>query len=250
MAGIHKTITLTAHRGASAYAPENTLAAIRRALDMKAPRIEIDVRLTKDRVAVLLHDRTLDRTTDGSGPVASHTYRELRQFSAGKKFGAAFRDEQIPTLEEAIRTVDGRSLLVIEIKAARNNMPVEKTVVELLVQYNALSWCIVQSFEESTLVNVHRAHPGVRLHKLFLGKLPFLPYLFDGSPRLRSLRNYPFVEEFSVFHFFATPGLVAGIHRLGKKVNAWTVNDKQTALKCISRGVDGVITNYPDLLDG
>jgi glycerophosphoryl diester phosphodiesterase len=250
MAGTNKAITLTAHRGASAYAPENTLAAIRQALDMKAPRIEVDVRLTKDLVAVLLHDRTLDRTTDGSGPVADHTYRELRQFSAGKKFGAAFRDEKIPTLEEAIRTVNGRSELVIEIKAARKHTPVEKTVVELLEKYHALSWCIVQSFQENTLLNIHRAYPRVRLHKLFVGKLPFLPYLFDGSPGLRPLRNYHFVEEFSVFHVFATPGLVAGIHRMGKKVNVWTVNDKKTALTCISRGIDGVITNYPDLLDG
>lgn len=249
MAGINKAITLTAHRGASAYAPENTLAAIQQALDMKAPRIEIDVHLTKDLVAVLLHDRTLDRTTDGSGNVENYTYQELRQFSAGKKFGEAFRDEKIPTLEEAIRTVDGQSLLVIEIKAARRNAPIEQTVVELLVKYNALSWCIVQSFRESTLLKIHQAYPRVRLHKLFLGKLPFLPYIFDGSLKLRSLHEYHYVEEFSVFYAFATPRLVAGIHRMRKKVNVWTVNDKKTVLKCIRQGIDGVITNHPDILD-
>ncbi|MBD0260128.1 MAG: glycerophosphodiester phosphodiesterase [Cytophagales bacterium] len=249
MAGTNQSILLTAHRGASAYAPENTLAAIRKALELKAERIEIDVHLTKDFVAVLLHDRTLDRTTDGSGSVENYTYQELLQFSAGKKFSDAFRDEKIPTLEEAIRTVAGQSSLVIEIKAAGKNTPIEKTVVELLVKHNALSWCIVQSFRESTLLKIHHADPRVRLHKLFVGKIPFLPYIFDGSPVIRPLRKYHFVEEFSVFHVFATPGLVEGIHRMRKKVNVWTVNDKKTVLKCIRQGIDGVITNYPDILD-
>jgi glycerophosphoryl diester phosphodiesterase len=249
MSKMNQATTLTAHRGASAYAPENTLAAIRKALEMKAARIEVDVQLTKDLVAVLLHDRTLDRTTDGSGAVSNHTYRELLLFSAGKKFGEAFRDEKIPTLEEAIRTVDGQALLVIEIKAAPENTPVEKTVVELLVRYNALSWCIVQSFRERTLLKIHRQYPQVRLHKLLVGKLPFIPYIFDGSFRIRPLRKYHFVEEFSVFYVFATPALVAGIHRMHKKINVWTVNDKKTILHCISKGIDGVITNYPDILD-
>src|SRR3970040_2158507 len=104
------------HRGASAYAPENTLAAFRRALELGADGFELDVTLSADGVPVVIHDDTVDRTTDGSGPVANLTLAQLKQLPAGfrARFGTEFAGERIPTLEEVVARLGQRALLHVE----------------------------------------------------------------------------------------------------------------------------------------
>src|SRR3989449_9458057 len=107
-----------AHRGASAAAPENTLAAFRLAADLGADGIELDVRGTADGQLVVLHDASVNRTTDGAGRVAALTLDQLRRVDAGKKFGPSFRGERIPLLSQVFEVVAGRLLVDVEIKAA------------------------------------------------------------------------------------------------------------------------------------
>ena len=104
-----------AHRGYREKYPENTLAAFNAAVDAGAPMIELDVSLTKDRKLIVIHDDTLDRTTDGIGPVSEYTLAELKRFDAGSWFGTCFKDEQLPALEEVFDAVGGQVLLNIEI---------------------------------------------------------------------------------------------------------------------------------------
>ncbi len=110
-----------AHRGASGYAPENTLASIRKGLDMGADMVEIDIHLSKDGEVVVIHDATLERTTDGTGKVQSKTLEELKKLNAGSWFGKEFSQEKIPTLKEVIDLMDGKALLLIELKNDSKN---------------------------------------------------------------------------------------------------------------------------------
>jgi glycerophosphoryl diester phosphodiesterase len=106
------------HRGAAGLAPENTLASIEKALSLGVDRIEIDIHQTKDNVLVVIHDETLERTTNGKGKIKDLTYREILKYSAGAKFSPACENEKVPTLAEVLDLIDGKSQLLIELKKA------------------------------------------------------------------------------------------------------------------------------------
>jgi glycerophosphoryl diester phosphodiesterase len=144
-----KQISLTGHRGAAGFAPENTLSSIKKALDFNTDRIEVDVRQTKDNVVVCLHDETIDRTTNGKGLVNEFTYSDLQKFDAGLKFSKKFKNEKVPTLEEVMQIINGKSKLVVEIKDGDELYPeLKKKVVELINKYNGKDWIFVHSFND------------------------------------------------------------------------------------------------------
>src|SRR5574341_626902 len=126
---------ITSHAACKGHAPENTLVGVRAALALGADAIEIDLHLTRDGVPVLIHDATVDRTTDGSGEIASLTLRQARRLDAGG-------GERIPTLREVIETVADRALLVLEVKAGR----IEEEVLAVVRRAKALEFCVVHSF--------------------------------------------------------------------------------------------------------
>ena len=150
---------IIAHRGYRAKYPENTLAAFSAALDISVKMIELDVMLTRDRKIVVIHDATLERTTDGHGQVNRFTLQELKELDAGSWFHSRFAGERLPELEEVLDLVRGRAWLNIEIKsnAYEAHQPpdaIEKQVVELVRHENALNSVLISSFEWKILENV------------------------------------------------------------------------------------------------
>lgn len=156
-----------AHRGFSEFYPENTLRAIDEAILAGADRIETDLALTRDRELVLMHDRSLDRTTDGRGRVQSWTLEEIRQLDAGSWKGEEFAGERVPTLREALELTMGRAILNIELKTGQSTMVVNEdtfdALVELVRELDAFDWVIVSSFDAMALNAVREREPRLRV---------------------------------------------------------------------------------------
>lgn len=225
-------LVITGHRGAASIEAENTISGIAKALQIEGiHRIEIDVQQTKDGIVVLMHDPTLDRTTTGRGKVSDYTYEELQAFDVILRDGTK---EKIPSLKDAFKLFDGDVEFLIEVKEKYPD--IEKKIVELIEKYDAKEWCIVQSFKDNIIKEVHAISPEIRLHKLlFLGTF----YNFD---------RFDFVEEYSLFHKLLSKRIISKIHARGKKVNVWTVNQEADIRKQIKRGVDGIISDVPELV--
>jgi len=242
-------IVLTGHRGAAGLAPENTLSAIQKGIDNKVDRIEIDVQQTKDNVVISLHDISIDRTTDGAGLVKDLTYKEILKYSAGIKFSEKFKDEKVPTLDEVLKLVNGKAVLIIEIKEGNDYYPgIEQRVIDAIYKFNAKAWVIVHSFNDKALEKVREIDETIELHKLFYVDFPFIPLINDGKFRITNLEHYDYVTEISTFYPFTTQRLVDKVHKLNKKINVWTVNDSIKINRLINMGVDGIITDYPNYL--
>lgn len=240
-----------AHRGVSSEAPENTLSAIRRALELGVDRIEIDVQMTADGEVVLMHDRTLDRTTNGKGEVRKHSLEEIRLLDAGSWFSEKFTGEKVPTLEEVIRLINGRCDLLIEVKNHGGYNPgIEKKVAAAIRENNALSWCWVISLRHRVVRDFHRMEPDIMLQRSYVGKLPLIPVWVSNFLTLRGFKQYPYVSEFNINKGFIGRCTLRKAARAGKKINAWTEDRPEHALKLVEKGVQGIITNRPGLLVG
>ena len=242
-------IAVTGHRGAAGLAPENTLASIQLALDLGVDRIEIDVQQTKDNVIIVLHDRSLRRTTTGFGFVKTKTYAEILKLSAGFKFNKYYVKEKVPTLEQVIQLINGRAELLIETKYSFMYYPnIERHIVNVIKNNSAKAWCKVISFNDRALFRVHKLDNEIRTGKLFVGKHANLPLSWDKGVNIKPLRRYHFVDEIIVKHSYATASIIERVHAMGKELHVWTVNDSETIELLVERGVDGIISDYPNLL--
>lgn len=238
-------ILVTAHRGASGYAPENTLSAVKKALEIGVDRIEVDVQQTADGVVVCLHDKTLDRTTDAKGKVGKMDFRDLSAVKAFGDFEDSFPDEPIPTLEQVFELMDGSIQFVIEIKAGNKTYPgIEDRVVALIRKYNAEKWALVHSFNDKVLEHIHQKHPDIRLQKLFVSYSGGI--MLDFKLHAVKLSTYDYVEGFGISRSAASEKLVQKIHAMDKVVHVWTVNSEADIQEIAALGVDGIISNYPD----
>jgi glycerophosphoryl diester phosphodiesterase len=236
---------IIAHRGASAYAPENTLSAFEKAIQMGVLVIETDVHQTKDSVVVIMHDLSVDRTTNGAGLVKDMPVNEFKALNIEK-------DEQVsgehpPTLEEAIKLINGRCKLLIELKKGSDYYPnIEKHIVDLIAKYNAHSWIYtIHSFDKKALVNVAKQDSNINLQKLIVFKFPLVSFNFDKTVNKDNFESW---QGVNVYYRFCSKRVIKKIHRLGKTVYVWTVNKPRKARKFARRGVDGIITNKPDIL--
>lgn len=238
---------VTAHRGASGYAPENTVSAVKKALEIGVDRIEVDVQQTLDGVVVCLHDKTLDRTTNGEGKVGKMTLEELGQVLANKDFEEQFPNEKVPTLEDVFKLLDGKTQFVIEIKAGGNVYPeIEDNVARLIKKYNAEKWALVHSFNDRVLEYLDDNYPEIRLQKLFVSKPSWLPLMLDFKLHFAALSDYDYVEGFGVSKSAVNRYLVERIHELNQVIHVWTVNSEDDINDMLDLGVDGIISNYPD----
>lgn len=229
----NKNITITSHRGYGGLYPENTLLGIQKAIELGVHRIEIDVHQTKDGIVVLMHDEDINRTTNETGKVKDLTFEALKQYHVSSDG----KSEPIPSLEEAIQLVNGKSILLIEVKKGNSDYPnIEANIVELIKKHKATKWCMIQSFEDDVLIKFNSLAPQLELHKLLL-----LPYFY-------SFEKLEFVSEFSIYYKLVSKRLVRKIHEQQKKINVWTVNDNDQMINMIDKGVDGIITDYPALL--
>lgn len=227
-----------AHRGASGrgLAPENTLAAFEKALDIGVDMLEIDVRVTGDGQLIVLHDPSLDRTTDCEGIVREMGLDEIRQADAGD-------GERVPILPEVFDLARNRAPILLEIKSDF----IAERVVQAIADAQIEEQVVVQSFNPQTVERVKRLAPHLP-SSLLIGELPTTP------SRVRARRLVSQVLEvgantLSIWHATLTPSLIEEMRKRGIAVWAWTVDEEITMRDLAMMGVQGLVTNYPDVLN-
>jgi len=230
-----------AHRGSKAYAPENTLAAFNLAVQQQADAIELDTMLSADGQVMVIHDDTVERTTDGSGSVRSLTLTQLKKLDAGSKFNPAYSAEKIPTLAEVFATVGKQIFINVELKNYASPLDDLPDKVVLLVKEYGLESCVM--FSSFNILALIRAH--YQLPKVPLGLITAVgfaePTIHSKLVRLGpNLALHPFL-------FDATPILIQYVHRSNCRVHVHTVNLPNQMQQLFTAGVDGIFTDDPPL---
>lgn len=234
-----------AHRGFSGIAPENTMAAFRKAIDAGADMFELDVLLSKDGRVVVIHDDTLERTTDGEGPVSARTLEELRSLDAGSWFNPAFAGESIPTLEETLELAQDRILVNIEIKTEAVTDEAHRGIVdktlELVRRLEMMDQIVISSFDPRALAHARALEPDVKTASLFNAELQE-----DLSPEevMAEVSSNGFNLSCKQVH----ESIIEACHRLGRPVAVYTVNEIPEMKRVLDLGVDAIFTDYPDRL--
>jgi glycerophosphoryl diester phosphodiesterase len=230
------------HRGAAASAPENTVAGFCKAASLGVRWVEFDVRLTADNVVVVLHDDTVDRTTDGCGAAAAMSFAEIERLDAGGWFGAAFRGERVPSFEAVIALLGELGLgAVVELKPAkgREAATAEATMALLRSRWpRHLPPPIVSSFAEAALIAARAAAPGLQ-RALLVEAVPA-----DWRARLAATGSTMLHAD----HQRLAPAEVAALRAAGTPVFAYTVNDRARAELLASWGVAGLFSDRPERL--
>ena len=228
-----------AHRGASGYAPENTLEAFEMAVKQQADSVELDVQLTKDGELVVLHDETLDRTTDGKGFVKDYTLKEVQALKAVKTH-PEYQTGRIPMLAEVYDLLKPTGLEInVELKTGIFFYPeIEEKVLKLTKEMGMEERIWYSSFNHYSLKKVKECNPSARTGILYS----------DGW-----IEPWNYAKELGVdaMHpFFVNtqyPGYLENCKRLGLKTHAWTVNEKEYMQLLTRQGIEALITNYPDI---
>ncbi|MDD6352219.1 MAG: glycerophosphodiester phosphodiesterase [Lachnospiraceae bacterium] len=246
-------IKVWAHRGASGYAPENTLASFQKAADLGADGVELDVQLTKDGEIVVIHDETVDRTTDGSGWVKDFTFEELRKLNASyqnllqggevvkkaKKF-EEYESIQIPTMKEVFDLLKPTGLTInIELKTGIVFYPgLEEKILKLTEECGMEDRVIYSSFNHYTIEKIHSLKPEAEVGFLYSDGTIDMP-AYGKTHGVNALHPALYNLQF--------PGYMEACRKAGLAVNVWTVNKPEYVAMCVKAGVDAVITNYPDM---
>lgn len=234
-----------AHRGFSGVAPENTLAAFRKAIEIGADMFELDVLLSKDGRVVVIHDDTLDRTTSGVGRVAELTLAELQALDAGSWFSEEFAGERIPTLEETLALAKGHVLVNIEIKTeavtdrALGGI-VDKTL-DLVRRAAMMDQIVISSFDPRALAQARELSPDVKTASLYNARLQE-----QLSPR--EVMDAVGSMGFNLSRKQVDADVVAACHRLERPVAVYTVNETGEMERLLDLGVDAIFTDFPDRL--
>ena len=273
-------IDVIAHRGASAYAPENTLAAFELAAEMDADWYELDCLLTKDNVVIVSHDGDLKRCTNGAGEIAAKTLAELKALDAGSWFGEKFAGEPMPTLAESLAMAKDRIGVYVEIKSAANdgalmaqlwqtaeghdaldqdlaaammalveadgsrNLALARAAIADIRAAGMTHQVVIQSFSPVICLVARAEAPEIRTE--YLGG--YDPEKPDDWDRYLAWGMLIDVAGFNVSHGSINPERLAWFHDAGKTVAVWTVNEEADMQRYIDLGVDAIITNHPDRL--
>ncbi len=230
------------HRGAPEAAPENTLSALAAAVELGAHGVEFDVMLSADGKIVLIHDYTLDNTTDGTGPVKDYSLAELKQLDAGGWFSDDFAGERISTLQEVIDALDPSVFMNIEIKSESPTTDgLEQAVVQAIAGNNLYERVIVSSFNPISLLRVKLADKRIDVGLIYAPDLP--NYLSKGwfIPILRPEALHPRYD-------MVDEAYMTWARQKGFQVSVWTVNEAPDMSRMLDLGVDGIITDRPDVL--
>lgn len=231
------------HRGAAGYCPENTFSSYNRAIEMGADYLEIDVQLSKDGKPVVIHDILVDRTTDHKGKVADYTFEELRKMDAGSWFSKKFAGERIPSFEEVLDLYADRVGLLIELKKPSLYPGIEELLVKELKKRNlhlkGKDPIIVQSFEKPAMKKFHKLLPEVPV-----GILINYP---PGKNEVKEIAQY--ASYLNPKWTIVNKKLIDLIHSNGMKAISWTVRSKREAEKLRHYPLDGIVTDYLDLVE-
>jgi glycerophosphoryl diester phosphodiesterase len=232
-----------AHRGASARAPENTLAAFRLAASMGAHAIELDAKLTRDGEIVVHHDRSVERTTNEFGMVHQLTLEEIRKLDAGSAFGEAYAGERIPTLREVLELFHGGLLINIELTNYVDPFdPLPEKALALVQELDLQENVLFSSFNPIALRKLQNE---VRLERLALLMMTRQPRFLRALFRRWAPHGWVHPQV-----GLPTEGWVESRQHQGLRLNVWTVNDLAQMSACFKMGVDGIITDFPDLALG
>jgi glycerophosphoryl diester phosphodiesterase len=230
-----------AHRGFSGAAPENTVAAVRAAIEIQADMVEIDVTLTSDGYIVVIHDETLDRTTNGSGEVFRYTLAELQELDAGSWFDPTFTWERIPTLDEVLTEVDGRILLNVEIKSEAVDRGIVVKVASAIRRRGMIDQVVVSSFSPMALEEMRAEAPDIWTAVVFKAKF------HQGQDAVEIVAGL----GASAFHI-KRQRLTTEMRRRCREneipVGVYTVNKPRRMRRLVKKGVDAIFTDHPDRL--
>lgn len=230
-------VRVIGHRGAMGHAPENTLAAFKKALEQGADMVELDIHRSRDGKLVVMHDASAKRTTGVPNMVMLMSSRQLTQLDAGGWYHRAFEGEPVPLLEDVLTWAKGKIQVNIEVKAAG----CEKEIVRLLQAMDLHNETIVTAFDHSVLRTLKKLDPKVRTGAL-------ISDMMQGLDTVRTIAKTVNPDAINPAKKLVTPQFVKLAHDLGMAVNVYTVNDPAEMKALITQGVDGIITNYPDRL--
>lgn len=217
---------IISHRGASEHEPENTISSFKKAVEMGTNMIEFDVRMSLDRELVVIHDKKVNRTTNGKGYVKDKTLEELKELDAGN-------GEKIPTAEEVISEFANKTKFVIELKEFNT----EEKVIDIINKYNVINDVYIVSFYKRILKKIKYIEPN-----LVTGLIKFYP------SNIYKDCSYCNADVVAVFRSFISRKLVKKVQEMNLILFSWTINKKDLGLKMKKLGVKGVVTNKPDLL--
>lgn len=242
-----------AHRGGADLAPENTMAAFQNAVDLGVDILELDVHTTADGTVVVIHDESVDRTTDGTGAVHDFTLADLRQLDAGYEFSPdngqtfPFRGQGIgiPTLEEVFAAFPD---MRINVEIKQSDPPIEAAVLEVIERAGAQQRVLVGSEYDDVMARFRSLAPDIATSAATNEVRNFyLAQLLRVSAIYRPLADAFQVPEYAGSTHVVTPSFVDAAHHHGVKVHVWTVNDAETMQRLLDIGVDGIITDRPDV---
>jgi glycerophosphoryl diester phosphodiesterase len=231
-----KAVLITGHRGASGLAPENTISAMQKAIEVGSDYSELDVQETSDGVLILLHDSSLKRTTGIEKNIWELDYASLDDLDAGSWFGPEFKGESIPTLEEVMDFVRGKMKLNIEMKVNSHEEMLAERVVKTIEKKDFISECIITSFDFESINKVRALNKKIQVGYLF-SKIPEDVDVFAAD-----------VDLFSVNYKIVDAEFVKKANANHKSVHVYTVNDPEEMKRLINIGVDNIITDRPDVL--
>lgn len=229
-----------AHRGFSGKYPENTMLAFKKAIEEGADGIENDVHYTKDGVLVVIHDEKVDRTTNGSGYIKDMTYEEISALDASYTF-EEFGVQHVPTLREYFELVKDKDIVTnIELKTGVYEYPgIEKMVYDMIKEFDIKDRIIISSFNHYSILRMKAIDPTIKCGLLEES------WLVNAGAYVASTG----VECYHPMYKNMTPEVVKEIKSHGLEINTWTVNDKSEIREMFERGVDSVISNYPDVVN-
>jgi glycerophosphoryl diester phosphodiesterase len=231
---LKRDVAVTAHRGASVAAPENTMASFRRALEAGADFIELDVQRTRDGQVVVVHDGDLMRMAGDPRKIVALTVEDLASIDIGRTYAPEFAGEHVPTLAEVIGLTRGRAKINIELKYNVPDPALAPAVLEVLKRENFLDQVVITSLDQAALKQVEAGGPGPQTGLIVTAAMGNVVQTAADFLSLNSAQ--------------ATPSLLRRAHAAGKAVHVWTVNKPEVMLRMIERGVDNIITDDPGLL--
>lgn len=235
-------IVVFGHRGAKDYAPMNTLPSFELAIEQGVDGIELDVHRTKDGHLAIVHDFTVDATTDGSGRVTDMTLAELKALDAGSYFDASYKGVQIPTLEEVFEAVGKRVIINVEIKSdSPDTDGVEQLVADTIRRHNMRDWVIISSFDPLTLQRFRAISPDVPIAFIYMPNQKVDTVKMMADMGLKHEVRHP-------HHSLVDAAYLAWAKREGYRVNAWLINDAERAAELKAMGVDAMTTDRPDVV--
>jgi glycerophosphoryl diester phosphodiesterase len=244
-----KNVIVIAHRGASGLAPENTIASFIKAMEFNVDFIELDVHVSKDDSLIVMHDHSVDRTTSGEGDIEDLTYNYIKSLDAGSKFKPEFKGELVPTLDEVLKLSGGKTKVLIELKWPKDGLYKDliKKVIECVRRNKAESWVVIQSFEVAYLDEMHTLAPDLECQQLIIAPKGIMPMHVTRKLKGGKFTPLPYVTSVNPHHMFVTKAWVEKMHKEHKTVYPFTLNTEEKMRKAINLGVDGIITNFPDV---